>query len=509
MQLVPSSDDCYLLEMSSHESIDRMHDENAVPLSVTRQKRLSFMASFGFFLALLGLLTFIAVVGYRNEVSSASEAVRFQAALFSDETRIAFDRIDKVLDIIEVSLFTRSDSFITRPLRELLSQRSDELGFMRSFYVLAPNRQVLLHMGRADTLKLADKGPDYVDKSSLRISSPERNERSLRSMYFTAYREVLGPDGSLLYYAATTIDLIGFVNEMGLTSLSPVMRLSLFNEDGTLFVRSQDATYHAGKHYPAMARVLKENRNRQGVDTSPLDGRTYIYAFSRVKGFDMYAVAGRDYDAVLQPWKMELLVLGVAAIVLLLVNVIVLSMLEQNRRTIEEAQKQLIRQAYTDQLTGLLNRRAFMREADRRSAEAHRHETPLSLIVFDIDHFKTVNDSYGHDAGDEALRTVADIMREQSRGTDLLCRYGGEEFTLLLPQTPLDGARTMAEKLRKAISDRQIIQDNSRFRVTMSAGITQLQPEDTASSLFQRADSLLYQAKRAGRNRVVSKLDTD
>lgn len=472
------------------------------PLPVHRQKNISLVAGSGFYIVVLAMLTFISSVGYRNEINSAKDSVRFQSMLFSDETRIAFDRIDKLLDILEVSLFTGGQSVMTTPLMSLVRNRVEELGFIRSIVLLAPNGQVLLHLGQSDPVdvELYQNIPHY--SIDLQVSAPSRTHRDGLADYFSLYRPVLNPQGEIINYVVATVDLLGFVNEMGIADIDPSMRLSLFRNDGVLFARSSDTILHSGKAFPQFAKTFGNARNGEGMGRSPLDNKDYIYAFARVEGFSLTAIASRQYDSVLQPWKMELLVIGLIAVLVFVANVMVLGLLSRNRKVIEETQKKLLEQAYTDQLTGLLNRRAFFVEAEKRVAEARRYNRDLSLLVLDIDHFKVVNDTYGHDAGDQALKDVARIMSASSREADVLSRYGGEEFTLLLPQTDLEGAVTTAEKLRQVISSSEIVFADSRFHLTISVGAVMLRPEDTVQTLFQRGDSLLYLAKRSGRNRV-------
>jgi diguanylate cyclase (GGDEF)-like protein len=163
--------------------------------------------------------------------------------------------------------------------------------------------------------------------------------------------------------------------------------------------------------------------------------------------------------------------------------------------------------SFLDGLTGIANRRRFddtMAREWRRCARSHQ---PLSLVILDVDHFKSYNDHYGHQAGDECLRTVAAVLAEQVKRTgDLVARYGGEEFVCLLPETDNDGALQVAERLRGAVADCAIPHDFSPVasHVTISLGVATVTPvaDVSADTLTQMADQLLYQAKRGGRNRV-------
>ncbi|GAA5166929.1 diguanylate cyclase [Viridibacterium curvum] len=168
------------------------------------------------------------------------------------------------------------------------------------------------------------------------------------------------------------------------------------------------------------------------------------------------------------------------------------------------AERELERLAHEDALTGLPNRRHFLTEADRLASSATRHGHPLSLIIFDLDHFKQINDRHGHLVGDVVLRQVAMRLREQLRSEDLPCRWGGEEFVILLPMTDVEMAATVAERLRKAMAGAPLhVRDgdaDAHVDVTISGGITARKLGETLEECLARADRALYAAKDAGRN---------
>jgi diguanylate cyclase (GGDEF)-like protein len=157
----------------------------------------------------------------------------------------------------------------------------------------------------------------------------------------------------------------------------------------------------------------------------------------------------------------------------------------------------------TDGLTQIGNRKHFDETLEREFSRARRHHRPLSILVIDIDHFKQVNDRYGHLTGDFVLRAVADTMKQRVRRDETLARYGGEEFVILVAETELPGVVQLAEDLRAAIEAREIVFQDARIEVTVSIGCAALSPADkTPSDLFRRADEKLYAAKHAGRNRI-------
>lgn len=171
----------------------------------------------------------------------------------------------------------------------------------------------------------------------------------------------------------------------------------------------------------------------------------------------------------------------------------------ENARIHEEAQNQ----AVTDPLTGLYNRRGLFQLGEFEFLRARRIGRPFCALIFDIDNFKRTNDHYGHATGDQVLHKLAERCQKKSRAIDLVGRYGGEEFVLLLPETNLEAARLVAERLRLSIMNESFPTDVGALRITISVGVAEASDMDTLRSLIERADTALYKAKRAGRNRVM------
>ena len=172
---------------------------------------------------------------------------------------------------------------------------------------------------------------------------------------------------------------------------------------------------------------------------------------------------------------------------------------------IEKLRADLARLAMIDPLTAILNRRAFMLEYERELSRCVREKTGLALAIFDVDHFKDVNDTHGHLVGDKVLRRVADTLRASLRGHDVIGRYGGEEFALLMPGADTAAALAGTERARLAVSERPIQAGPLRIPITVSAGVAAVGAADADwESLLRRADAALYEAKRNGRNRVVA-----
>jgi diguanylate cyclase (GGDEF)-like protein len=188
--------------------------------------------------------------------------------------------------------------------------------------------------------------------------------------------------------------------------------------------------------------------------------------------------------------------------VILMVNFFKELSRKANIDELEATSRKLERLAHTDELTGLLNRRAMREKLAYEMKRADRGNTPLSLILCDIDHFKKINDQYGHDAGDEALKQIAQCINNTLRQSDFASRWGGEEFLILLPMTAEGGAFVMAERLRLAIAALPISTGADTFSLTMSFGLAMKTGNISIDEMIKKSDINLYLAKENGRNQT-------
>lgn len=183
---------------------------------------------------------------------------------------------------------------------------------------------------------------------------------------------------------------------------------------------------------------------------------------------------------------------------------------KEQTETLNQQLKQVESQAFTDALTGLHNRRAFDKAIQELVSAFNEQGTVFSIIVIDVDHFKKFNDTYGHQVGDEVLKIVGDTLYKGLKSRDIPCRYGGEEFVVLLPETCLENAEIVAEQLRIRIAVRsldEIKNEKPVEKITISLGVAEVQTADTPASIVERADRALYLAKESGRNRTRTEKD--
>jgi diguanylate cyclase (GGDEF)-like protein len=306
--------------------------------------------------------------------------------------------------------------------------------------------------------------------------------------------------------------------ELGLTNFRDAF---LVDANGVvLFSGMKDAPYSLWPLPPDLLRQILASHRFDGKEVSTL-------AQQRFEDGEWISIAGKKFLAGRQAvgqegWSMVLLRQEIASLVnrllgilltllfsiLILASLLVLQrefsteiLLHQNQRRLEKLSRELELQATTDTLTGAVNRLKFNDILNHEIKRAVRYQTPLSLIMYDIDHFKRVNDTCGHQAGDRVLIQLTLLVATHVRECDSLARWGGEEFMIVVPQIGGGEAAKLAEKLRELV-------DTTAFtgvgRQSCSFGVTQLLPDDTVDTLTARADQALYQAKTGGRNRVAT-----
>ena len=181
---------------------------------------------------------------------------------------------------------------------------------------------------------------------------------------------------------------------------------------------------------------------------------------------------------------------------------------EESEARIRELEKELEETSDLvrhDQLTGVLNRRGMDDMFAKEIARAERHDSPLCVALLDIDNFKKLNDSLGHQAGDQALIHLATVCRDTLRPQDTVARYGGEEFVILLPDTKLPEASHAITRLQRELTKRFFLHANDKVLITFSAGVTAFIATDDPASALKRADEAMYEAKQTGKNRVISR----
>jgi two-component system cell cycle response regulator len=354
-----------------------------------------------------------------------------------------------------------ADDFLTKPVSDValiarvrslsrLKMMTDELRMRavtsREIGIESPEREALAEAGRNGRILMVDDRPALSD----RIQSMLASEHSV-----DMERD---PTEALFHAAEGNYDLV-------------IVSLDLENFDG-LRLCSQLRSLERTRNVPVLA-IAEADNNTRLVRALEIGVNDYL-----VRPFDKNEMLARARTQIRKKRYTERL-----------------------RDNVQLS----IEMAITDALTGLYNRRYMETHVGTLVDQAVARDKPLAVLILDIDYFKSINDTHGHDAGDAVLQDFAIRIRKSIRGIDLACRYGGEEFVVVMPETDMAVATMVAERLRRRIASEPFpIQKGARMlEVTISIGIAALGPGDDAAAVIKRADQALYRAKRDGRNRVV------
>jgi diguanylate cyclase (GGDEF)-like protein len=241
-----------------------------------------------------------------------------------------------------------------------------------------------------------------------------------------------------------------------------------------------------------------DKKLREGVSFSyPVDinGNTVLITFIVIKSFNDIPIGyliSYESDTTFEVFSRTFYLMILSLLfVMIITNIFIVNIIKV--KNVAE------KKAITDKLTGLFNRSIIDTLIQVEIERAKRNNKPISVLLFDIDHFKKINDTYGHDKGDYALKTIAEIARRTLRKSDYIIRWGGEEFLVILPETDLDGAKKVAEKIRSNVENYNL---KVIGKVTVSIGVTMLKMGEPLDNAIKRADEALYAAKNKGRNRV-------
>lgn len=273
------------------------------------------------------------------------------------------------------------------------------------------------------------------------------------------------------------------------------------DDRGQILVSGQGRHARSGsiQELPGLADIAAQILNHRSEPTQLLyerNGQAVVVSSRYIPELKWHLVVEQDEAPEYRPLqRVFLLNLSVSAAITLLVMWIILFAVNRFRRRLEEV-------AATDSLTGLLNRQAFGFVFDQAVHEAARSHKPLSALLLDVDYFKQINDSYGHGVGDQVLRKLAEQFTSVLRENDIVGRWGGEEFFILLRDCSRENAVTLAQKLRSLLASQPLLASHPQLQVTISLGVVEHRSGESLGQLFERADKALYQAKSAGRDRI-------
>ncbi|MFS8038286.1 diguanylate cyclase [Xanthobacter sp. AM11] len=428
--------------------------------------------------------------------------------------------IERNLSILDLFLLSAAEGLNMPELQQvspvvrhrILFDRAMSASFLGAVLVVDAHGDISFDSSfiEARQLNLADRDYFQAQKAADRgpfVSEPFKSRLSAGDERIALSRRLSGPDGAFDGIVVGTIRLQYFMSLFKDVQLGRDSLLILLRPDGTLLVRDPPAPREGIANYASFAifRKIAAGAPQPFVGRSQLDGITRIFVYHKFRDFPVALAVGISVPALFETWLPRAIITGTLTIAVCLLLGYTVWVLGSTLRQSHELRRQLEGLAVTDPLTALPNRRAFDAMVDAELRRAARERQQLSLLMIDVDHFKRVNDTFGHETGDTVLRQLAQIIqRSIRRPGDFAARYGGEEFVVLLPATDAGGALRIAESIRSTIAAAAFPTTGGEVaRVTASIGVATARHGEVAASLVRHADEALYRAKGQGRNRVA------
>ncbi|MCJ8203193.1 sensor domain-containing diguanylate cyclase [Pseudomonas sp. RGM2987] len=505
------------------DSADEAFSPQAARTGAALRLTVSFM--------LVVVLAFLAVEGwrtwrdYRAAFASARDSVTNLARATAQH---AEDTIRQV-DVVTAALSERVEgdglqNMDIPRIHKLLVQQSAIMPQLHGLFIYGPDGEWVVTDKEVTPEMPNNADRDYFqyhrthEDRNVRIGEVIRS-RSTNDLIIPISRRLNNPDGSFAGVMLGTVKVSYFVDYYGDFKIDDKGALVLATRSGTILVRRPFVASVVGKSL--VNSVIFKNflpTSNQGIAEARavIDDTERLYGYRALTTYPLVVEAGLSRESIIAPWRRDLLKTGIVLVFLITILVgfglIVLSQLRYRmtmEKQIRSAHETMRGMALTDSLTGLGNRRRLDIALADEIRLAKRQGTSLALIMLDVDYFKRYNDKYGHAAGDECLRAIAAAIQQTiKRAGDLAVRYGGEEFTILLPNTNGVGAAKIAQEVLESVRNLNIEHaDHPLGMVTASAGITTSQPgteEVTPAMLIKAADAFLYLAKNTGRNRWCS-----
>ncbi len=465
---------------------------------------------------LLWILMTLMLFGYNVQLQKNVILKEAQATMNSlsnsvemDLTR-AFYGLGQVFLGLEnvLKVYPHADSVDSPVVRKFIDGILQENSYLTGFTVLDSNGQILHWNGTFKKPDLSQRNYFRVHKEQhldgLYIGPPMESIIHKGQWVFGISRAFHDDSGRLTRVLSAIIDAKYFYDQYAALFIAADTQLTVSSLEGHVYTRIPQRNNSSGQIDPDVQAKIQLTDIMTDVLSLPgSDGELQLATVRRVGKYPLLVSVSKDEEAVLSDWQessRSFVFYGIAVSLALLFLTYRTALYQRRQLDIQE---ELRLQAITDPLTRLYNRRHVIEQSHIEIKKARRTATPLSMIMLDLDYFKEVNDSYGHHAGDKVLKTVADLLKRNCRETDIISRFGGEEFLLILPDTDLEGAINNADKIRRALEQNVYHSPQGDFHVTASMGVTQWGDAETdITKVLRWVDAALYEAKKAGRNTV-------
>lgn len=468
-----------------------------IPLHVPRL-RFRYVAAMAI-AVLAGLFAWYGLADRRSIMArgiEAAEQMASQTALIAEGTLESGEQLLRAMALL-VNPPVEGGRSDPAEVREALLDLRGAAPYLMDLLILDRKGRIQHWTGDGTPPDVSDRGyfaAHLARGSQLYVGPPQLSKVHEGRWFFALSEGLRDPSGELTHVLVLIID-VGLLRErLTLRNQHTGNSQALLTEDARVYSRTPDHDLHVGRQLPLSHErtgLSAEQPYASTVAVSPLDGKERIIAYQHLRRYPMVAAATLPVTTLLAPWRERM---GIVFFLWLALSAAIIGA-ARRAAAISSVQTE---QATFDALTGVYNRRSIMALANELGRPADRG-SELSILMIDIDHFKEINDTYGHPAGDDAIRRVSQLLRAEVRANDMVGRYGGEEFIVLMPDTGAAGAAHVAEKLRGAIAERI----TSPAPITISVGVaTGIRGKHLLEQILARADTALYDAKQAGRNCV-------
>lgn len=492
-----------------------MHPRSAAPYSIV-------VVGIVIACALMGLCVLQLFQSRHDALDRARETSRNLGLIAERDIERNFELYDLSLQAVIQGL-QRSDVMTAPPAlrRAVLFDHAMTAQFLGSMLVLDASGNIIL-----DSANDVPRQGNFADRkyftihrdnpdAGLYVSDPFASRLRGGTLSVVLSRRVSNPDGSFAGIVLIAVNLEYFHQLFAGLSLGQHGSMSLIGNDGIMVMRQPYDLRTIGRDISKAATFQRFQTAPEGSfsETAAIDGVRRLYYFRHLPKLPLIIMVAEAEQDIYAAWRHRATKIGALVATFGAAFIALSVMLGAQLRRRMRAESELVLLARTDGLTGLNNRRSFGEVLDREWRRARRAHSVFSLLFVDVDRFKAYNDTYGHQAGDDALAAVARCIGENiRRPADTAARYGGEEFVVLLPDTPQTGAAQIAERIRAAIDELALEHAGSEYgRVTASIGLASWTPDQDgeAGAVIKAADEALYYAKATGRNKVAALQPTD
>lgn len=392
-------------------------------------------------------------------------------------------------------------------VRRVINDLLQENPYLTALVVLGSDGQVLHWNNNFQKPDLSQRDYFRIHKNQhlkgLYIGLPQESIMNKGQWIFGISRAFRDSDGNLTKVLAAIVDVKYFYRQYQKLFAGTDTQLTISSLQGHIYTQIPGHNRSTGQIDPDIKARLRSHTEAEVHNHPNSKGEMHLGAIRKISEYPLLVSVTKLEKTVLSAWQKSTWSFTLLGIVVSLALLFLTRRTALYQRRQIEIQSELQLQAITDPLTRLANRRYVLEQSQLEIKKAQRANSPLSMIMLDLDHFKQVNDNYGHQDGDKVLETVAGLLKQTCRETDIVSRFGGEEFLLILPGTDLEGAINNANKIREALEKYAYQSQQGEYHVTASLGVTQWGEDETKTSgALRRADSALYEAKKAGRNTV-------